>query len=166
MTPLYGMLGFVAVQRLAELAWAGHNTARLRRRGAIEADASGHACFVALHAGWLAGLALLVPAATPPNWWLLGPFVLLQPARLWIILSLGDYWTTRILTLPGTPLVQTGAYRWLRHPNYLIVAAEIALLPLAFSAVALAAAFSALNLALITRRIRIEDRVLAPRRGL
>ena len=166
MTPLYWTLAFVASQRLAELAWAGHNTARLRRRGAIEADARGYPFIIALHAGWLASLAALVPAATAPSWPLLGLFALLQPARSWVILSLGRYWTTRVLTLPGAPLVRTGPYRWLRHPNYLLVTADIAILLLAFGAVAIAVAFSALNLVLIARRISIEDRALAPRRGL
>ena len=166
MTPLYWTLAFVALQRLAELAWASHNTARLRRRGAIEADPRGYPFIVALHAGWLASLAALVPAATAPSWPLLGLFALLQPARIWVILSLGHYWTTRVLTLPSAPLVRTGPYRWVRHPNYLLVTAEIAILPLAFGAVAIAVAFSALNLVLIARRISIEDRALALRRGL
>ena len=81
-------------------------------------------------------------------------------------MSLGGYWTTRIITLPDAPLVRTGPFRYVRHPNYLIVAAEIAVLPLAFGAVAVAATFSALNLMLIARRIRIEERVLAPRRAV
>jgi methyltransferase len=78
---------------------------------------------------------------------------------------LGSFWTTRIVTLPDAPLVQAGPYRYFRHPNYLLVVAEIAMLPLAFGAVAIAATFSALNLMLIARRVRIEERVLAPRRG-
>jgi methyltransferase len=166
MTLLYWVLAFVALQRLGELAWARRNTARLRRLGAIEADAAGHRYFVVFHIGWLASLALLVPAASQPNWLALGLFALLQPARLWVILSLGRYWSTRVLTLPDTPLVQTGPYRWIRHPNYVIVIAEIALLPLAFGAVAIAVVYSAINLVLIARRLRIEDRTLAPRRGL
>jgi methyltransferase len=119
-----------------------------------------------LHAGWLASLAVFIPASAPPVWPLLGFFALLQLARLWIILSLRGFWTTRIVTLPDAPLVRTGPFRYLRHPNYLLVAAEIAVLPLAFGAVAVATIFSALNLALIARRIRIEERLLAPRRGL
>ena len=166
MTPLYLTLVFVGLQRLAELAWAGCNTARLRRCGAVEADAGGYPYFVALHASWLASLALLVPAATPPSWPLLGAYALLQPARLWVIFSLGRYWSTRIVSLPAAPLIRSGPYRWLRHPNYVIVAGEIALLPFAFGAVAVAVGFSALNLALTARRIAIEDRILAPRRGL
>lgn len=162
MTVLYAVIGFVAVQRLAELAWAERNTARLRQAGAVEADAAGYPFFVVLHGTWLASL-LLIPAAMPPSWPLLGLFALLQPARLWVILSLGPYWTTRILTLPGAPLTRAGPYRWLRHPNYAVVTLEIALVPLAFGAVAIAAIFSVLNLLLIARRIEIEDAVLAQR---
>jgi methyltransferase len=166
MTPLYWTLVFVALQRLGELAWARRNTARLRRTGAVEVDAAGYPLFVLLHVGWLVAIAASVPAATRPYWPLLALFALLQPARLWIILSLGRYWTTRIMTLPGPPLVRAGPYRWLRHPNYLLVIAEIAVLPLAFGALAIAAVFSALNLLLIVRRSAIEDRALAPRRCL
>ena len=163
---LYWTLGLVALQRLVELAYARSNTARLRRLGAVEADAGGYPLFVLLHAGWLASLAASVPAATPPEWPLIGIFAVLQIGRIWVILSLGRYWTTRIITLPDEPLVRTGPFRYIRHPNYLLVVAEIAVLPLAFGAVAVAATFSALNLVLIARRIRIEERMLTPRRAL
>ena len=166
MTPLYWVLGLVALQRLVELAHARRNTARLRELGAVEADAEGYPLFVLLHAGWLGSLAAFVPAATLPCWPLIGVFALLQLGRVWVIVSLGRYWTTRIITLPDAPLVRTGAFRYLRHPNYLLVVAEIAVLPLAFGAVAIAATFCVLNLMLIARRIRIEERVLAPRRGV
>ena len=166
MTILHWTLALVLLQRAVEVVWARRNTLRLRRLGAVEADAEGYPYFVLLHAGWLVSLALFVPAATPPIWPLLGLFALLQLVRLWVISSLGRYWTTRIVTLPGAPLVQTGPFRWFRHPNYLLVIAEIALLPLAFGAVAIAASFAAVNLMLIVRRIRIEESVLAPRRGL
>jgi methyltransferase len=108
----------------------------------------------------------LAPATISPRWPILGLFALLQIGRVWVILSLGRFWTTRILTLPDAPLVRTGPFRWLRHPNYLLVVVEFAVLPLAFGAAGIAAIFSALNLMLIIRRVRIEDRALAPRRGL
>jgi methyltransferase len=165
-TVLYWTLGLVALQRLLELAHARSNTARLRRLGAVEVDAGAYPLFVLLHAGWLTSLAVLVPAETMPNWPLIGLFALLQLGRIWVIVSLGGYWTTRIITLPDAPLVRAGPFRYFRHPNYLLVAAEIAVLPLAFGAVAVAATFSALNLALLARRIRIEERVLAPRRAV
>jgi methyltransferase len=165
-TILHWTLALVLLQRVVELIWARRNTLRLRRQGAVEADAEGYPYFVLLHAGWLVSLALFVSAAAQPVWPLLALFALLQLGRLWVISSLGRYWTTRIVTLPGAPLVQTGPFHWFRHPNYLLVTAEIALLPLAFGAVAIAVSVSAVNLMLIVRRIRIEESVLAPRRGL
>jgi len=164
-TALYWTLGLVALQRLIELAHARRNTARLRRLGAVEADAGAYPLFVLLHAGWLMSLAIFVPAETQPDWPLIGLFALLQLGRIWVIVSLGSFWTTRIVTLPDAPLVQAGPYRYFRHPNYLLVVAEIAVLPLAFGAVAIATTFSSLNLMLIARRVRIEERVLAARRG-
>jgi methyltransferase len=164
-TALYWTLALVALQRLVELVHAWTNTARLRRRGAAEADAAAYPFYVLLHASWLASLAVFVPAATPPEWPLIVVFALLQLGRIWVIVSLGAYWTTRIINLPDAPLVRTGPYRYCRHPNYLLVVAEIAVLPLAFGAVVIAATFSVLNLMLIARRVRIEERVLAPRRS-
>jgi methyltransferase len=156
----------VLVQRVIELVWAHRNTARLRRMGGVEADAEGYPYFVLLHAGWLVSLALFVSADARPVWPLLALFALLQLGRLWVISSLGQYWTTRILTLPDAPLVHTGPFRWFRHPNYLVVIAEIAVLPLAFGAVWIAVIFSTVNFLLILRRIRIEESVLASRRAL
>ena len=166
MTALYWTIALVALQRMLELVCARHNTVKLHRLGAMEADAAGYPFFVLLHASWLASLAVFVPATAPPYWPLLGFFALLQFGRVWVIRSLGSHWTTRLVTLPDAPLVQTGPYRYFRHPNYLLVVVEVAVLPLAFGAVAIATIFSALNLALIARRVRIEDGVLASRRGL
>jgi methyltransferase len=163
---LHWTLALVLLERVVELVWAHRNTTRLRRLGGVEVDAKGYPYFVLMHAGWLASLVVVVPPAARPVWPLLGIFAVLQLGRLWVIASLGRYWTTRIVTLPGAPLVQTGLFRWVRHPNYLLVIGEIAILPLAFGAVALAAVFSIFNLVLILRRIRIENCVLAPRRGL
>jgi methyltransferase len=157
----YAVLGLVVLERVAELAFAAQNTRRLRKAGAIEIDRRGYIWFVLLHAAWLLGLYLLVPAHAPPSWPLLGVFALLQLGRLWVVATLGRRWTTRIIVLPGARLVEGGPYRYLRHPNYAIVIAEIAVLPLAFGAVAIALVFSSLNLALILRRIALEDRALA-----
>ena len=88
----------------------------------------------------------------------------MQLGRIWVIASLGRHWTTRLIVLPGAPLVRRGPYRFVRHPNYLIVVAEIAVLPLAFGAVAITIVFSLANLLLVARRIAIEERALAPRR--
>jgi methyltransferase len=156
----YATLLFVLLQRGAELALAHANTARLLGQGAVEIDRGGYKFIVALHAAWLVALFATVPAAAPPSWSLLALFGVLQAMRIWVIASLGRRWTTRIIVLPGAPLVARGPYRWLRHPNYLIVAAEVAILPLAFAAVAIAILFSACNGLLLLRRIRLEETAL------
>ncbi len=161
MSILYAVLGFVVAQRAVELGIAARNTARLREEGAVEVDACGYPWFVVLHGAWLASLILLVPADAAPSWPLLAVFVALQLGRLWVIATLGRRWTTRIMVLPGAMLVEGGPYRYLRHPNYAVVVGEIAVLPLAFGAIAIAIVFSVGNLALIARRIAIEDRALA-----
>lgn len=163
---LYLAVVLVAVQRIAELIYAGRNTRRLLAAGGVEHGAGHYPLFVALHGSWLAVLILTVPPATPPNLTLLLLFVLLQVARVWVVVSLGRFWTTRIITVPGAPLVRRGPYRFLRHPNYLVVTLEIAVLPLAFGAWQVALGFSVLNALLLWHRIRVEDGVLAPRQGV
>lgn len=166
MSVLWIVLALVATQRVVELFYSARNTRRLLASGAIEVGAVQYPFFILLHAAWLASIAVFVPAATPPNWWLLGLYVLLQPLRVWTIVTLGPFWTTRIVTLPGAPLVRTGPYRLMRHPNYVVVCAEIAILPLAFGAVEIAILFSILNASLLSWRIRAEERALLTRRTL
>ena len=151
----------VALQRLAEVGYARRNARRLLAAGGVEHGAGHYPLFVALHAGWLVALFVLVPADAPANWGLLGLYGLLQLGRLWVIASMGRRWTTRVIVVPGAPLVTRGPYRFLRHPNYLIVALEIPVLPLAFGAWQIALGFGLANLALLAWRIRIEERALA-----
>lgn len=161
----FAILGLVAGQRLGELVIANRNTRALKARGAFEVAAAHYPYVVALHGGWLAVLAGWVAMAAPRiNLPLLVAFAGLQAARLWILWTLGPYWTTRIITLPGAPLIRKGPYRYVRHPNYIVVALEIAVLPLAFGAWLVAAIFSALNAAVLYVRIRAENQALAPRR--
>lgn len=151
----------VAAQRLAELVLARRNTRALLAQGGVEYGRGHYPLFVLLHAGWLVAIFTLVPAEAPVSWALLAVFVLLQAGRLWVIASLGPFWTTRIVSLPGAPLVRRGPFRWVRHPNYLVVAGELAVLPLAFGAWELAVVFSLLNLPLTAWRIHVEDAALA-----
>ncbi|MGO8916365.1 MAG: isoprenylcysteine carboxyl methyltransferase family protein [Stellaceae bacterium] len=160
------VVALVAAQRVAELVHGRRNEAALKRRGGVEIGQRHYPLFALLHAAWLASLLLLVPAATPISWPFLALFLILQALRLWIMISLGPYWTTRVITLPHERLVRRGPYRFLRHPNYAVVAAEIAALPLVFGAWRIALIFSLLNAALLAWRIRLEERALAPRRGL
>jgi methyltransferase len=161
-TIFQAVLALVLLQRGGELILARANTMRLLRLGAVEVDRAGYKWFVVLHAAWLIALALTVPAATPPHWPLLALFLLLQAGRVWVIVSLGRRWTTRLIVRPGAALVTSGPYRLFRHPNYLIVIGELAILPFAFNAYAIAVAFSLCNAALLLRRIRLERAALAP----
>jgi methyltransferase len=164
MTLSVAVLALVTLQRLAELALARRNTARLRAQGAVEVGAGHYPLIVALHAIWLAGLWLLA-WDEPLNLPLLLLFGVLQVLRIWVLVTLGRRWTTRILVLPGEPLVRTGPYRYLRHPNYAVVVAEIAVLPLAFGLIWYALVLSALNAAILAIRIKTENTALAQYAG-
>ena len=153
------ILSLVTIQRLAELWLSNRNTRRLVDQGAVEIGRSHYPLLVAVHVAWLAALWWSAPGQ-PINWPLVMLFALLQLARLWVITSLGPRWTTRIIVLPGVPLVRAGPYRFVDHPNYVIVALEIAILPLAFGLVEWALFFSVLNAAVLTVRIRIENQAL------
>jgi len=158
------ILALVIVQRLVELVYAERNTRALLKRGAIEVGRAHYPFIVALHALWLLAIVLMLPAQATIHWWELALFLVLQVGRVWVIATLGPYWTTRIITLDGAPLVRSGPYRFVRHPNYLIVTGEIALLPLVFGEVLVCLVFSVLNAALLFWRIRQEDAALSLRR--
>lgn len=166
MTAVQIILGVVLLQRLAELWLARRNTERLLDEGAVEIGGGHYPYIVILHAAWLAALVLATPADAPVDYGWLAVFVVLQAARVWILVSLGRFWTTRILTLPGAPLVRRGPYRYLRHPNYAVVAGEIAVLPLVFDQWEIAVIFSAANFLPLRERIRVENEALAERRTL
>ena len=160
MTPAELVLGFVTLQRGAELALANRNTRRLLARGAVEVAPGHYPLIVVLHAAWLIGLWLFGRNAELRFGWL-AAFALLQLLRLWVIASLGERWTTRIIVMPGTRLVRSGPYRFLAHPNYLVVTGEIAVLPLALSLPWYALAFLIANAAVLAIRIRAENAALA-----
>ena len=153
------ILGFVTLQRLAELALSQRNTKNLLARGANEVAPEHYPFMVILHASWLAVLWFFGPGP-PIEIVPLILFVLLQLGRTWVIATLGERWTTRIIILPGAPLVTSGPYRWLNHPNYLVVIGEFAVLPLVFGLPMVAVVFSLLNAAILAVRIRAENRAL------
>jgi methyltransferase len=160
------ILGFVALQRLAELPYAERNTRALMARGAVEIGREHYPWLVILHTAWLIAIFLDIPS--PPMIYALPLtlYIMLQILRVWTLVSLGPYWTTRIITLPGVPLVKRGPYKFMRHPNYAIVVGEIAVLPLVFGEWMVAIIFSILNAAILYIRIREEERALASRRAL
>ena len=126
----YALIFLVVMQRLGELVLANRNTQKLKAKGAIEIGAGHYPLIVFLHGAWLLATLWLLPAHPVISWPWLAIFVLLEIARVWVIASLGPYWTTRIISLPGAPLVKKGPYRFVRHPNYMVVAGEIVVLPL------------------------------------
>ena len=153
------ILGLVTLQRLGELLLAKRNTDRLLAQGAHEVAAGHYPLIVVLHGAWLAGLwylAVYDPSASDLSWPWLGVFVILQALRVWVIATLGPRWTTRIIVLPGAPLVASGPYRFVSHPNYCVVAAEILVLPLVFGLLWYAFVFSMLNAVALWIRIRAE----------
>lgn len=153
------ILGFVTLQRLVELRLANRNSRRLLAEGGVE-HGSGHYPFiVALHTLWLGILWWWAPGRSISIPLLL-VFALLQLGRVWVIATLGVRWTTRIIVTPGAPLVHTGPYRFLNHPNYVIVALEIAVLPLVFGLWKIAVAFSLLNAVILAVRISEENKAL------
>ena len=153
------ILTLVTLQRLGELWLSNRNTRKLLARGAHEAGASHYPLIVAVHAVWLAALWWLAHGKPIDGFWL-AMFVLLELARIWVVASLGSRWTTRIIILPDEPLVRRGPYRLVNHPNYLVVIGEIAVLPLVFGLWQVALIFSLLNAAVLTVRIRGENRAL------
>lgn len=162
-SPVVWTVALVALQRVAELVVSAINTRRLLARGAREAGRAHYPLFVLLHASWLVAILLAAPSDRWPEPILISLFIVLQLARVWVIATLGPYWTTRIITLDRAPLVTGGPFRFVRHPNYLIVAAEIAVLPLAFGVWWVAVLLSGLNAALLRHRIAVEMATLATR---
>jgi methyltransferase len=164
-TPAILLLGAVTAERLAELFLARRNTAALLLAGAREVAPGHYPLIVLLHGLWLAGLWRF-GWAQPLNLGWFAIFLTLQVLRVWTLMTLGPRWTTRIIVQPGAPLMASGPYRFLSHPNYLVVIGEIAVLPLCVGLPLLAAAFSVANFALLSVRIRAENAALAGSRNV
>lgn len=163
----FTILGLVSLQRLAELIIANRNTMRLMSEGAKEVGESHYPVLVALHVAWLGALflwAALVPVTIHMGW--LVAYLALQAFRLWVMLSLGRFWTTRIIVPRNVGLVRRGPYRFVRHPNYIAVVLEIAILPFLIGAWPVAIVFSVLNAGILWVRITAENRSFESRVSL
>ncbi len=160
MSPSLVLLAFLTLQRLAELGIATRNTRALLARGAYEVGSNHYAVMVALHATWLATLWIF-GWNRPLSLVFVAVFILLQLGRLWVLTTLGERWTTRIIVLPGAAPIASGPYRFVRHPNYLVVALEIPCVPLALGLVWHALVFGTANFAMLAWRIRSENRAYA-----
>jgi methyltransferase len=160
-----GLLLLATLQRLIELFIANRNTRALLAEGAYEVGRGHYPAIVFLHTAWLVTLwAFLLAGLTQFAPWAAIAYLAVQGLRLWTLLSLGRYWTARIIVVPDAPLVRKGPYRFIRHPNYLVVVLEIALLPLAVGSWPLALGFSIVNAIVLAWRIRAEEMTLASRR--
>ena len=157
--PHIAILGFVTAQRLIELPIARANTARLLAAGGREVAPGHYPLIVAMHAAWLISLWWFA-LGQPIHIALLILFGFVELARVWVLRSLGNRWTTRIIVVPGEQLVARGPYRFVSHPNYLVVAAELLILPLVFGLWQIALLFTLLNAMILTVRIRAENRAL------
>lgn len=154
----------VILQRLMELRIARRNTSLLLAEGAVEHGAGHYPVIVLLHTTWLAAMLCTALKGPPINYYWIALFLVLQAGRVWVLVTLGKYWTTRIITVPDAPLITSGPFRYVRHPNYLVVALEIIVLPLAFQEWRLAVFFGLANLAVLAWRIRAEERANAGRK--
>ena len=155
----------VAVERLAELRLSLRHARWAVDRGGVETGQGHYPWMVLLHTGLLVGCLVEVVVADRPflpglGWPMLALVLLAQGLRWWCIGTLGERWSTRVIVVPGLPLVQRGPYSVLRHPNYVAVVVEGFALPLVHTAWVTAVVFSVLNGWLLTVRIRCEQRAL------
>jgi methyltransferase len=160
------LIAAVAAERLAELVVAQRNRAWSLARGGVELGARHYPAIVALHTGLLAGclvevLALHRPFIPALGWPMLAVVLCAQGLRWWCIATLGRQWNTRVIVIPGAPRVTRGPYRFVSHPNYVAVVAEVVALPLVHTAWITGIAFSLLNAALLRTRIDVENAALA-----
>ncbi len=166
MTVYWALLAVIACERVAELVVSARHANALLRRGGVEYGFGHFPVMVALHAALIAGCVIepllghraFIPAL---GWTMLAVTVAANALRWWCITTLGERWTARVIVLPGAPLVRSGPYRWFAHPNYVAVVIEGAALPLTGSAWITACAFTVLNAALLSVRIRCETAALA-----
>ncbi len=154
------ILLLVTAERLASLVIGVRNSRKLLAKGGVESGAEHFPLIMGLHAAWLVGLWVLA-WDRPVHWgWALA-YLPLTAARIWVVRTLGERWTSRIIVLPGVPPVRTGPYRYLAHPNYVVMVAEVFVMPIAFGLTAYALVFVLLNASVLWIRIRMEERALA-----
>lgn len=158
------IISFVILQRLIEVIIAKRNEKRMLAKGAYEVGSSHYPIMIALHVSFFISLIVEVLFFTNtistffPLLFML--FLFVQTLRIWCLFSLGSFWNTKVIILPGASVVKKGPYLFLKHPNYLIVCLEIALLPLMFQAYFTAICFTLLNFAMLSVRIPLEERAL------
>jgi len=158
------VISIVILQRLVELVVAKRNEKWMRSQGAFEAGSAHYPIMVAMHIAFFISLlaeVILLDRSLSSMWIiLLVIFLTAQVARIWCLTSLGKFWNTKIIILPGADVVQKGPYKWVRHPNYIIVTTELLVLPLIFGAYSTAIIFTLLNVWMLSVRIPAEEKAL------
>ncbi|WP_075620159.1 isoprenylcysteine carboxyl methyltransferase family protein [Paenisporosarcina indica] len=158
------VVSFVIIQRIIELFVARNNEKWIRSQGGYEVGARHYPYMVAMHVGFFISLIvefLVFERSVPAFWYLLFIiFLMLQMMRVWVISSLGRYWNTKILVLPGAQVVKKGPFHFIRHPNYFVVTLEIIVIPLMLGAYFTALIFTILNFIILSVRIPIEEAAL------
>lgn len=154
----------VLVQRSLEDLYSTRNTRRLLEAGAYEAGASYYPVMATVQLAWLAAVFFLIPATAQVSYALIGVYLGLQVFRYWSISALGPYWTYRIITKDDEPIITSGPFHYVRHPNYWVMIAETFVLPAAFGAWALACIMAAIETAAVVYKIKLEDEALEIRR--
>jgi methyltransferase len=156
----------ILAQRGLEELYSARNTKAMIADGAHEAGWAYYPVVAVTHLAWIASLFYLIPANAPILWPLIAYYLVLQVVRYWVIASLGRFWTHRVFTLPGAPVVTSGPYGYVRHPNYAVTIIETFVLPLAFGALALAAIMTALWWTVLAYKMRLEDEEMDARRDV
>jgi len=155
---------FIIIQRVIELGIAKNNEKKLKERGALEFGQEHYKFFIILHSMFF--ISILIE-----NYFihyleirfftfLIIVFIILQLARVWVISTLGERWNTKIIILPNEKLVKRGLYKYIKHPNYIIVTIELLVIPIMFHAYITTVIFSVCNLILLKVRIREENKAL------
>ena len=166
MTAYVLLVAAVGVERLAELVVATRNARWAFAHGGVESGRGHYPVMAAMHTAFLVACIAEVAIADRPflpwlGWPMLALVVASQALRWWCVATLGHQWNTRVIVVPGLPLVSGGPYRWLRHPNYVAVVVEVAALPLVHTAWVTALVFTLANAAILTVRIPVEEHALA-----
>ncbi|MFH0347529.1 isoprenylcysteine carboxyl methyltransferase family protein [Bacillus vallismortis] len=158
------LIAILIAQRAAEMAVARQNEQKVKKQGAIEFGESHYPYIIIMHILFFLSLTaeVLLMNKQPSSWWIgiAAAILIVQAVRYWALCSLGAYWNTKILVVPGAELVKKGPYKWMKHPNYTVVILEILLIPLLYQAYVTMCLFSNVNAVLLTVRIRTEDKAL------
>ncbi len=158
------LIAILIAQRAAEMAVARQNEQKVKQQGAMEFGESHYPYMIIMHILFFLSLMaeVLLMNKQPSSWWIAIAVAIttVQAVRYWALCSLGSYWNTKILVVTGAELVKKGPYKWMKHPNYTVVILEIVLIPLLYQAYVTMCLFSILNAAMLTVRIRTEDKAL------